>query len=340
MKTRFLFQTPVDADGDSISAQASDWVIAVADDPGKEDACRRWRAADPAHEEAWLEAMELWHQAGALGSLEREDWRAEIEALSTGPARRPAFFARREFAIAATIVLMVLGTIALWPTREQQLVTTAIAQVKRLELPDGSHMTLGAQSAANIRFSDDKREVVLDKGQAFFEVAHDAERPFTVVAGEANVRVTGTKFDVRRDNEDIQIAVKEGRVEVRRRDLLSTLGLAKPDVILTARYRTELSPGADSFTPRTISPYPAGDWRNGRFYYSEAPLSEIMADIARYSDVPVRIGDRSLATMRLTTSFRTDAIADFLKNVEMVLPVRQVHLPDGSIVLETSSQKL
>src|SRR5262249_27512759 len=96
----------------------------------------------------------------------------------------------------------------------QAAFATEIAQTRIVMLPDGSRVTLGAHSEIEQRFSANERRVVLTGGEAFFEVTHNPPRPFFVEAGQANVRVTGTKFNVSQRQSGVAVAVLEGEVHV------------------------------------------------------------------------------------------------------------------------------
>jgi transmembrane sensor len=318
---------------DAVRSAARNWIVTVAEDPARRQACAAWRAADPAHEDAWQEANRVWTQAADLGALDRPGWRAEIEALTVPAWRRSA-----RWALAASIVLALGGTLYVRSLPDVEA-ETAVAETRRLALADGSQVTLSAQSGVAVHFARGSRRVVLDHGQVFFEVAHDTARPFTVIAGGAEIRVTGTKFDVRKVGDDVRVSVLEGRVELRRQGLLPLLTPERPDRILTAGLSSELAPGAAHFTPETQALIPAGDWRTGRLFYNEAPLADIVADLRRYSATAVRIDDPAVARMKLTTSFRAGQTAAFLDSLPAALPVQLARAADGAVLIEARAQE-
>lgn len=318
---------------EALRAAARGWIVAVAENPAREVESLAWRDADPAHEDAWQEANGVWTQAAELGALDRPDWRAEMDALTM-----PAWHRTVRWAIAASVVLTLGGTLYV-RSRPDIQAETQIAETRRLALADGSQVTLSGKSGVAVHFAQGSRRVVLDHGQVFFEVAHDSARPFTVVAGGAEIRVTGTKFDVRKVGDDVRVSVLEGRVELRQRGLLPILAPALPERVLTAGLRAELAPRATHFTPDTRSPVPAGDWRSGRLYYNEAPLSDILADLQRYSATPVRIDDPAVARMKLTTSFRVGQAESFLESLQATLPVRLNRTTEGAVLIEANAEK-
>lgn len=150
---------------------------------------------------------------------------------------------------AAAILIATLGSTIWWTVRQQtaveanmavqqpafRKVKTGIRQVKKLVLPDGSIIHVNANSAIRIpeRMDDDKREVLLDEGEAYFEVAQEFQRPFVVRMADLQVEVLGTAFNVKSYHalEDITVVVTDGKVRVRDttrvlRDLVANQGLA------------------------------------------------------------------------------------------------------------------
>ena len=318
---------------EAVRNAARGWIMEIAENPSRETECLAWREADPAHEEAWQEADRVWRRAAEFGSLDRPDWRAEIDALTVPAWRRPA-----RWAIAASVVLTLGGTLYVRSLPDLRA-ETVVAETRRLALTDGSRVTLSGKSGVAVHFAQGSRRVVLDHGQVFFEVAQDTARPFTVVAGGAEIRVTGTKFDVRKVGDDVRVSVLEGRVELRRHGLLPMLTPAEPERVLTAGLRSELAPGAAHFTREAPVAVAAGDWRSGRLFYHEAPIEDIVADLQRYSTVRVRIDDPAVARTKLTTSFRADQTASFLESLPDALPIRLDRMSDGTVLIEARAQE-
>lgn len=319
-------------DGDNlVAATACTWVVRVAETKEAEAECIAWRAL-PAHDEAWREASALWEMAAGLTQLDHNDWRVEIDALSRRGASRAQLSA-----MAMAVALIAIASVPFLIGPAPMVVGTRPAEARHVKLADGSVMTLGAESRAEIDFGSGKRQIELDHGQAFFDVAHDQNRPFIVIAGDVDIRAIGTKFDVRRDNGDVRVSVLEGRIEVRRRGIMSILASKRPDRVLTAGLKVEFDTASARFSTVRHTPLVAGEWRSGRLYYDEAPLSEIIADIQRYRSAPVRITDPAIARLKVTTSFRADRIDAFLVNLGAILPVRYHHSTDGTIVIEARS---
>lgn len=319
---------------------AQDWVLRVARDPAIEDDCRRWRALDARHEAAWTAAQDAWLLAGETPTALGAGWREEAAGLEAAVRegtrqgtrrRRRVLVAGGWGALAAS--LMAAITLPALMARDDMTLTTGTGEVRLLELADGSRVTVGARSDVAVDFEDGMRRVRLDGGQAFFEVAHDAARPFVVVAGDAEIRVTGTKFDVRRVGDDVRVAVLEGRVEVRRRHWIDVPSRSRPDRVLQQGEQSELAAKGDAFSPQGVASIEPGEWREGRFFYADAPLSEVLADASRYRTAPIVAGSPAVADMRVTISFQANNVDQLMGNLEDILPVAARRRPDGSILL-------
>jgi transmembrane sensor len=135
-----------------------------------------------------------------------------------------------------------------------------------------------------------ERRVVLEEGQAVFDVAADAKRPFTIAAGDRTVRVVGTQFDVRRRDGKLSVTVAEGVVEV-----LPAHGAAGAAFRLKPGQRLEHQQGARAARVTTASPAEVLAWRSGRLVYRDQPLSEVVADLNAHFTTPLRVDDPALA---------------------------------------------
>lgn len=312
-------------------SEAQDWVLRLSEEPDAWPELENWLAADPGNRAAWDEASSVWNGASMLSGLDREDWRAEIELL-TGRGVTVRYQVRRAGALAASVALLVF--LGWYGTRPDARYDTGIAQLREVTLSDGSHLTVGAKSELETHFAFGRRRTVLNQGQAYFEVAHDADHPFSVRSGDAEVRVTGTRFDVTRDASGVTVAVRDGRVEVSRRRFLDLLEPPSPVLVLRAGQSARLPEGGTAFTILDGLGRQAGSWRSGRFFYHDAPLAEIIGDVRRYSRVPVTVDDPEIGELKVTTSFRVTELDHFLDNLPAVLPIHTVRTSDGAIRLE------
>src|SRR5690606_2011811 len=166
-----------------------------------------------------------------------------------------------------------------------QSYSTRLGEVKVTPLADGSVMTLNTASRVVVTFSDTQRSIRLLEGEALFDVARDAARPFVVAAGEARVRAVGTSFMVRRlGDAPVQVLVREGIVEVSR-----NAGNATPGPVRVAA-NTRAVESSSSVTPVAAMPVEPAvirrelAWREGRIAFQGETLGQAAAQFSRYSE--------------------------------------------------------
>lgn len=306
-----------------IAEQARDWVVRLfAENASAAERAQlvQWRAADERHEIAYRRAEALWRNLGKWKDL--ADLAPVQRGDSSSHGKRHWFVAA---AAAAVIAIVSTGFLRQRTLLFSPRLDTQIAEVRSVALPDGSTVTLGAKSGLKVAFSSAERRVRLLNGDAFFAVTKDPLKPFVVEAGDTEVRVIGTQFDVHRGPEQVRVAVLEGAVHVTAADREDDMRpLIAGQEIVSASGRLE--------HVRDVSFAKPGSWREGRLTYVDASLAEIVADANRYSDKTVRFASPKLANLRLTAAFRTNQIDEMINTLERTLPIR-AERNSGSVML-------
>jgi transmembrane sensor len=194
---------------------------------------------------------------------------------------------------------------------------TRKGEQKTFVLPDGSRMTLDTDSAVEIAFAPQRRTLRLLWGRGFFDVQHDAARPFAVRAGAREVVALGTRFDVRLDPGRLQVMLVEGRVAV-----AALRGGAPPVSLRPGQQLVELAG-----TPPTISAADVEEsrnWRQGLVTFHDATLAAATAEINRYSRDRLVVRDPRLARLRVSGVFRAGEAGRFGRTLAQVHPLRLV----------------
>jgi transmembrane sensor len=196
-----------------------------------------------------------------------------------------------------------------------QTYRTVQGQQATWRLPDGSVLHLNTHSTVTVRMTDAERLLTVHEGQALFQVAQDPARRFRVTAGEANIVAIGTQFDVRRDPGAARVTIIEGRVAV-------TKGAAPPlespmtelpgAVALSAGEQLEIDAQGVS-EPRKVDIHRVSAWIKGQIILDATPLSEIVAELNRYSAVPLEIADPQLRDLELSGVFDAYDVESFLE---------------------------
>jgi transmembrane sensor len=232
-------------------------------------------------------------------------------------------FGAGTLAVAAGFVLVLIAG-ALWLAGRVpglQWISVSRGEQRTVQLPDGSTMHLNASSQVRLRYTAHERLIDLDSGQALFEVAHDAVRPFRVRAGTTEVLAIGTQFDVYRKSTGTTVTVVEGKVEVVDRRWNGAAALAVPAeddepssraMLLTAGEQVQL--GAEAAVPvaHPADIRAATAWMRRELIFKGEPLAQVVAELNRYVAVPVRIEDQSLSSMRIRGVFNAYDSTSFL----------------------------
>lgn len=237
--------------------EAADRLLALRaapDDPARQSAARAWIAQHPDHGRAWALAERAWLVAGDALDLPRPANRNRLRRWAT------ALAACLALALAAPEIHLRLAADA----------TTPPGGGRAFSLADGSQVALAGESALAVDLGADARQVRLLRGAAYFEVAADPVRPFTVAAGAVTVTVRGTGFAVVRDDAGTTVAVAHGRVEVTTAEGTATLGGGE---------RIEI--GARGLRRTAIAPADVALWREDRLAVRDAPLGEVLEALAR-----------------------------------------------------------
>lgn len=322
-----------------IEIEASEWLVAMSDRTvSLEERAKfeSWLKADPEHARIYGAQKSAWHATARMPHLLEEALASELPVSSS--RHSPSWYA----AIAASFALVALaGVLAVshfgWPWRGTQY-ETAAAQVKDVKLEDGTLVTLGAASHIDVEFGKGVRRVLLTRGEAFFEVARDTNRPFVVTAGDTQVRVLGTKFDVHYGPRTVRVSVLEGRVEVVKVGEEVGAATPHPDArkqVLTAGEAAIAEKSGVIATTASLKSEDLGAWRQGRLVYVDARLRDVVADINRYYDGRIELADDTVGDMQLTAAFRADQIGRMLEVLEGSLPVRVERPDDDRIVLSS-----
>jgi len=288
----------------------------------------QWRRADPEHEREYRRAKGIWN-AARLIPPER------LRALAREPqAREAPLLARRRLALGlgAACAAAVVAAIALpqWhgaPSYAEEF-STRHGERRQVALPDNSLIDLNTDTSLAVRFYAGRRVVKLARGEAVFIVAHDADQPFYVNAGDTVVRVTGTRFDVRRlAGKEVLVAVASGSVAVRHGFWWGgkTAQLEAGQTIVAG------AQGLGPVSREDVGPLLA--WRQGRVVFRDMPLSLAIAEINRYAPHAIQLQDAALAQVRIAGVFSTDNVQPFLDLLPAIAPVRVLRQPDGTAVV-------
>ena len=293
-----------------IEQRAAEWLVRRdqlewhADD---EAALGRWLADDRAHVTAFWRLEHGWSRADRLAALSGESTPRWLPAHSFPVAARWACAAGIA-AIIATAILYLARPFA-GPSPTVQRVATAVGGRREVSLPDGSRVTVNTDSVMRAAVGRASRDVWLDRGEAYFEVAHDARHPFVIRAGDERITVLGTRFSVRREAGTVRVAVAEGRVRVDHAgDGSGSASIVTAGDVAVARGASLLVTGRS-----TEAIDNALAWRHGKLAFDQTMLGDAAADFNRYNTVQIHIADEAAARIRIGGSFDADNARAFAR---------------------------
>ena len=258
----------------------------------------------------------------------REDLKQRFPLPSPTPAKnkRPA---------GKTLGLLLLAIVAgvAWidPAYRSEHVASQVGQRQALLLADGTQVLLDSNTEMTISWHLRSRQVELKAGQALFEVSPMVYRPFLVDAGLAVVRVVGTRFNVRRQEQDVQITVAEGRVAVRAAATGAVAAL-EPGQQLRVHKGQEARLGRVDVDDVTA-------WQQSRLVFESTPLEDVIDTLQRYHRQPIRLMDPRLARLPVSGVFDSGHVDRLLALLPGILPVRVSTATDGSVLIDSPGQK-
>ncbi|MET0535697.1 MAG: FecR domain-containing protein [Steroidobacter sp.] len=335
---------------DDAYAAAADWHSRLKDEDDSAHAYAQfeaWLAADVRHQQAFDAVERSWASlAGAR--VDPRVLKLRREALSA--THRLRFF--RVAAAAAVVgVIVAVGFLAIPMLRDASTAPTAImgnvteggafrtavGERSSITLSDGSSVVLNTNSRVEIKFTPELRNVRLLAGQAWFQVAKNAERPFVVEAGDQRVTALGTAFDVRLDPEraggSVQVTLAEGKVTV------EPIRSSFENLLRTPAVPEVLAPGealivADDApaTRRKADLVKVSSWRQGQVVFDNDTLATAIAEINRYSPTRIELSDPTLGELRVSGVFKAGHSESFVETVTGHYPI-QVAARDGSRIL-------
>ena len=312
----------------AIAAQASEWFIenrSGALDRNESARFLAWLQASPIHLEEYLRIASLapgLEAAAKANKTPREALIARAGAdrvigfdpsVSGSALRRPCV--AQPWSLAAAAALACVALASLWLLRDGErfglprTYRTAHGEQSVRVLPDGSTLHLNSDSQVTVNYTRRERVVVLDRGQALFQVAREGERAFRVAAGNAQVLDVGTQFDVYRSPGAVTVTVVEGTVAV------YTGSPQVTPIALRVGAGYQLQIRGEVGLPRPVNARAAVAWIKHKIVFEKVPLGEVADEFNRYGRVPIEIDDAALRTLPITGAFDaydTDSFVAFL----------------------------
>lgn len=363
-----------------IVEQAAEWYVANRDGvlaPPQRQDFMRWLRASPVHVAEYLAIAgverdvgdaarrdatplpQLLREAGVpdrVVSLDGGGAASTLSALSPREHRagarhgvrtsrapgRPFMRWSAVFAVLVSAGVVIFGGFQWFASRPQvQDYATRHGEQRSLQLPDNTVVWLDSDSAVAVRFDRHQRSVEVTRGQAYFQVAKDARRPFGVRVNGLWVRDIGTAFDVYRQGDGATITVAEGQVQVWHAPPAASTGWfgldrhpftpqGRPIVSLTAGRQARIAASGRVEAQGAVDVRQVTAWTQGNIVFENQPIAAVAAQFNRYNNLQIRVGDPRIGALPVSGTFDAHDVATFVTFLDS-LPGVKVETRDGRI---------
>lgn len=313
---------------------ASEWVQRLngSNAQALTDEWVQWCGSDPQNLPAFEQMQRLW-----------DAFAHSRDATSHSPqAAHRLKHRNRLIALAASVVPLagIAGWLALrYP--EVQVLDTPIGEQRRVTLADGSDLDLAPDSRVRTRLTLTRRDVQLERGQAFFAVAHSAVRPFVVHANSMTVTAIGTAFDVRMGPSNTVVTVSEGMVNVApgADEARGRPGTRTETVRAAVGQRVTFSKSAHRLSVASVDPKAAGSWRAGTLQFVGEPLEDVVGAVNRYGAPQIVVAPAFQQT-RFTGTVSPADVRDWLEALEQIYAVEVVDQGADGILIRSRAHNV
>jgi transmembrane sensor len=318
-----------------IEAKAAEWLMRREQPQWSrtdQAALDGWLDESMSHKAAFWRLEHAWQMADRIGALSARDIAIRPRRMSS-PMKWWQAKWWQTGALAASLLLAIAfiglhSRPTLSPPPSVDTFDTGIGGHRIVPLLDGSRIELNTATILRTMISKKRRDVWLDRGEAFFEVAHSEGSAFVVHAGPRLITVVGTEFSVRRDGDKVTVAVVKGRVRVEDTtpgESRATITAAPGDVAI----------GLGSSTMVVSKPVTAVEdtltWREGRLVFDGSSLAQVADDFNRYNRQQLLISDPSVAAIRISGTFRASNVEAFVRLLKEAYGLKVESTADGKL---------
>jgi len=309
----------------------------------------QWLQSDPINREALAAQLQQWSDMNVLSELTHFDLVNDS----------PSFFDRLKnrlqpnrsgYAFASILAIAFIVAAIGWlgtfqfnnnPLELELTLNTSIGEQISESLPDGSVVHINTITSANIAYSRDQRSVVLNSGEAFFDVVPEEERPFIVYAADTTIRAVGTAFAVHNDNGSISVSVTEGTVEfissgtsrmiaANDHSIEQHANSAEGNVAIYTDQETSVATQPAEELARKLS------WQDGMLEFRGEPLEYVVQQLGRYTDAQIVIVDDEIKDLRLGGYFKIGDIDGLASTLALGFDIKVDVVSDDLIQLSSS----
>lgn len=338
-----------------VHEQACEWISKI--DRGltvpEKKQLQAWSALSQNHKEQLFETAELFDDLSALNELS-----GLFPLRMVEPIRRNAFSSNFKRNAAAVFALMLFSSFTMLIVNKSSNTSdlaaslgvkqakTAIGEQKPISLDDGSVIHLNTDSLVTILYSTTERRIILTKGEAHFDVAHDEQRPFVVEAGDNTVTAVGTAFNVElKNSESFELLVTEGKVLVKDKILTNkprilndqVHPLAGEGILMASGEKAVFNQAATEKTSLTLIEVQQDlAWQQGMLVFQGESLVDALSEVSRYTPIKFQIADEDVRQKRVAGYFKAGDIDGLLFALKNSFNIQHRRINEGTIELSSA----
>lgn len=295
-----------------------------------------WLKSSPLHEKEFKRITKAWSSMDDVYKHKFFDkQRAKKQVLSRvlheGIQKRRTYSIRvRSLAIAAGFALAIAVGLLVYRGLNDKVGQsfTALNRIENITLSDGTKVWLNANSTLTTspHFGSHKRKVTL-KGEAFFEVARDINKPFIIDLGPTKTKVLGTSFNLFHNtrNNNVELTVLSGKVTFQEKWSLANYTTVVANQAATYNSEAKKIIPSQNTSPNSLS------WKTGKLEFYDTPIAQVCADLTKYygKEIVCKAGDQII----LTGVFDNENLDDVLNAIQLSLDLK-LSITDSTYVLK------
>ncbi len=285
-----------------------------------------WSEADQAELDKWLvqspgNLLAYWRVEAAWDNTNRLIAVRPFDRRAPEPEPRGRLMSVLSKIVAGCAAVAVLGGgfLLLTPHAKEQAYATPVGGHEIVSLADGSQIELNTDTVVRTDVSPDHRFASIEKGEAFFQISHDAKHPFVVAAGNRRITVLGTKFFVRQSANRLEVGLIDGRIwfDANNREL-------QPQAMLLAPGDIAIATPTSVFLKRASEQQLTSElgWRKGVLIFDNTALADAAAEFNRYNTRHIVIDDKSVAQLKVVGTFPKQNLSAFVDVAQEVFNLR------------------
>ncbi len=341
-----------------ILEKASQWISAI--DRGlstqEQEQFKLWMLQSTAHQNAVYELAQLWDDLSVLN---------ELSVLfpnkhSAGIKTKPAYVYGIAASVVAALMMCSYFLLNMGSNFNQNLAKvnytkiykTKVGEQATYVLPDGTIVQLNTNSSLEVAYSQGRRQLLLSRGEGRFNVAKDASRPFSVMAGDKSFTALGTVFNVQRNtSSDLELVVTEGKVMITDpsvavnaddfkayqqasnsnqeiRKINANIVISGEKAVIEQSVTKPITQLSVDDVQRDLA------WQNGMLIFNGEQLVDALNEVSRYTATRFELSSDELARIKVAGVFKAGDVAGLLESLQNNFSIEHERLGEHVVSLK------